>query len=100
MMYDPIIQRSRCPAEHDTPSRWLRSTITFDDPERIEHHRAKPGDIAIVTGHESQAIGQCRRRKQTVNDRNRSDRTHTAPSVRYGIVNTEHPSVEDDLEMP
>jgi hypothetical protein len=75
--------------------RYLRSTVIFADPKRIEDNGTKSGDIAIIARHERQAIGHSSRRQQPVYDRDRPDNAHAPPPVGDRIVDAEHATFRD-----
>src|SRR5665213_1541557 len=78
----------------------LRSTVVFGALERVEHHRAQTGDVAVIARHQCQAIGQRSRCEQAIDSREGPDGAHTTPLIGYRVIDAEHAPIECRLYFP
>jgi hypothetical protein len=78
----------------------LRSTVVFGALERVEHHRAQTGNVAVIARRQRQTIGQRRRRQQAIDSRQGPDGAYTAPLIGHRVVDAEHASNECVLYFP
>src|SRR5450756_1142182 len=72
----------------------------FGALERVEHYRTQTGDVAVITRHQRQAIGQCSRREQAIDSRDGSDGAHAPPLIGHRVIDAEHAPIECRLYFP
>ena len=74
--------------------------VIFGALERVEHCRTQTGDVAVITRHQRQAIGQRRRREQSIDRREGSDGAHAPPLIGHRVIDAEHAPIECHLNFP
>ncbi len=64
----------------------MRSAAVFGALERVEHRRAKAGDVAVIPRHQCQAIGQRGRREQAIDSREGPYGAHASPLIGHRVI--------------
>src|ERR1700692_1351122 len=74
--------------------------VVFGALERVEHCRSQTGDVAVITRHQRQAIGQRSRREQAIDSREGPNGAHTTPLIGHRVIDAEHAPIECRLYFP